>query len=163
MSAAERSGKRIATNRKARRDYEVLESLEAGVELQGTEVKSVRTGKIDLSGAFARVEGNSVTLHSLNIPAYEHGNRFNHDPVRPRRLLLHRREIGRLRNQAEEKGYSLIPLNLYLKRGWVKIELGVCRGKSRGDKRETLRRKTVDRETSREIARHRKQRSATGA
>lgn len=150
------SSKKLAANRKAFRDYQVLERLEAGIELRGTEVKSIREGHISFTGSFARVEDSQAILFNLNIAAYEHGNRFNHDPDRPRRLLLHRKEIDKLQVQTEQKGYALIPLSVYLKSGLVKIELGLCRGKSRGDKRETLRRKTADREAARAIARHKR-------
>jgi SsrA-binding protein len=152
MSGSSERASRLAANRKAFHDYEVLERFEAGIALVGTEVKSLRTGQVGLSGAFGRVAGNSLVLHGVNIPPYEQGNRFNHDPVRPRRLLMHRREIDRLRTAMEEKGLALVPLSVYLKKGWVKVELGLCRGKSHGDKRETLRRKMTDRETARDIA-----------
>jgi SsrA-binding protein len=156
MSAASpgKSSARLASNRKALRDYTVLERLETGIELHGTEVKSLRSGQAGLTGGFARVENGEVFLYNLNIPPYDHGNRFNHEPDRPRRLLLHRREIRRLEAQTERKGCALVPLSLYLNRGKVKVELGVCRGKSSHDKRETLRRKTADREAERAMARH---------
>ena len=144
----------LAVNRKARRDYVVLDRHEAGIELRGTEVKSIRAGQATLTGAFGRVEGNELFIYSLTIPTYEYGNRFNHEPTRPRRLLMHKREIRRLAVQTEQKGCSVIPLSLYLKKGKVKIEVGVCRGKRESDKRETLRRRTADREAAREIAHH---------
>ena len=146
------SYKRIASNRKARHDYFIIESFEAGVELRGTEVKSIRTGQVSLTGAHARVEDGDVLLCGVNIPPYEHGNRFNHPPDRPRRLLLHRREIRKLQVHLEQKGHALVPLGVYLKRGLVKIELGLCRGKQQRDKRETLRRKTAEREAARDRA-----------
>ena len=154
-SSPDKSYRKLATNRKARRDYFVLERHEAGIELLGTEVKSVRAGHLSLAGAFARVEKREVVLYHVNIQPYEYGNRFNHEPDRPRRLLFHRREINRLQVQIEQKGHSLVPRSVYLKKGKVKIELGVCRGKTRGDKRETLRRKTADREAAREMAKRR--------
>ena len=144
---------RLAVNRKARRDYHVIERLEAGIALLGTEVKAVRQAGVGFSGAFVRVENGEAVLLNLNIPPYEQGNRFNHEPTRPRRLLLHKREIRRIEADSEQKGLSLIPLALYLKHGRVKIELGVCRGKRQYDKRETLRRKTADRETARAMKR----------
>jgi SsrA-binding protein len=144
--------RKIASNRRAMRDYTVLERFEAGIELWGTEVKSLRAGQVGMSGSFARVENGEVCLFGLNIPPYEHGNRFNHDPDRPRRLLLHRREINRLQAQSEQKGHALVPLGVYFKKGLVKVELGVCRGKAQYDKRETLRRRTADREAERAMA-----------
>jgi len=152
MTESSENSRKVAANRKAFHDYQVLEKIEAGIELVGTEVKSVRTGQVGLSGAFGRREGGSIILQGVNIPPYEQGNRFNHDPVRPRRLLLHRREIERLGAAVEEKGLALVPLSIYLKRGWVKVEIGLCRGKTHGDKRETLRRKMTDRETARAMS-----------
>ena len=149
---AKKPHKRLATNRKALRDYHVLERYEAGIALLGTEVKSARDGHLSLAGAFARVEHDGVVLHNMTIQPYEHGNRFNHEPGRARRLLLHRGEIVKLRIHIEQKGHALIPLNVYLKKGLVKVELGLCKGKTRGDKRETLKRKTADREADRAIA-----------
>jgi len=147
--------KQLAANRRAFRDYSVLERFEAGIELRGTEVKSIRSGQASLAGAYARVENGEIFLHGFHVPSYEHGGSFNHDPDRPRRLLLHGREIHKLRGQTEQKGLALVPLNVYLERNLVKIELGLCRGKRRGDKRETLKRKTADREAARAIARRR--------
>jgi SsrA-binding protein len=152
MTESSENSRKLAGNRKAFHDYEVLERIEAGIVLVGTEVKSVRTGQVGLAGAFGRLESGSIFLHGVNIPPYEQGNRFNHDPVRPRRLLLHRREAEKLRSATEEKGLSVVPLSIYLKRGWVKVELGVCRGKTHGDKRETLRRKMTDREAARAVS-----------
>ena len=145
--------KQVVLNRKALRDYFVLEKLEAGLELRGTEVKSIRGGHISLTGAFARVEGGQVRLHSLNIPAYEYGGAFNHEPDRPRRLLLHRKEIRHLAVQVDQKGHALIPLRIYIRRGRVKVELGLCKGKHHQDKREVLRRRTAEREAARAMAR----------
>jgi SsrA-binding protein len=155
-ATAEKSRKFVAVNRRALHDYDVLERLEAGIGLRGTEVKSIRAGQVSLAGAFARPDERGVVVRNVNVPPYEHGGPFNHDPGRPRRLLLHRREIERLRDAAERKGCSLVPLSVYLRRGLVKMELGVCRGKRRADKRETLRRKTAAREAEREMARARR-------
>jgi SsrA-binding protein len=152
-SPSEKHHKTLANNRKAFHDYFVMERHEAGIELRGTEVKSIRNGQISLAGSFARIEGGQVILHHLTIPPYEFGNRFNHDPDRPRRLLLRKAEIRRLQVQTDQKGHTLVPLSLYLKRGMVKVEVGVCRGKAQFDKRETLKRKTADREAAREMAR----------
>lgn len=148
--------KKLADNRKAFRDYFVLERFEAGIELRGTEVKSVRAGHVSLASAFADVDEGEAILRDLNIKPYEHGNRFNHDPDRPRRLLLHRREIDRLRGQIEQKRLTLIPLSVYLKRGLVKVELGLCKGKQHTDRREELKRRDADREARRAIARARR-------
>lgn len=142
----------LAVNRKARHDYFVLERLEAGLELRGTEVKSVKNGHVSFVGAFARIERGEVFLQNLNIAAYDFGNRFNHEPDRPKRLLLHKHEIARLRAHVEQKGHTLVPLRVYLKRGVVKVELGLCKGKAQADKRDDLRRKTAERETARDIA-----------
>ena len=146
------TNKKIATNRKALRDYFVEERLEAGIQLRGTEVKSVKEGHISLVGSFASVENNKCILTNLNITPYEYGNRFNHDPIRPRQLLLHKREIRKLRMLVEQKGYTLIPLSIYLKKGLVKVEIGTCKGKRQVDKRETVKRKTAEREAERAIA-----------
>jgi SsrA-binding protein len=155
MPAAEGTLKNVASNRRALRDYHVLQRLEAGVALQGTEVKALRSGSASLVGSYARVEDGEVWAHNVNIPPYEFGNRFNHDVTRPRRLLLHRREIRHLQTDTEQKGCALIPLRLYFLRGRVKLELGVCKGKRSADKRETLRRRTMEREAQRAVARHR--------
>lgn len=151
-SSANQSFKRVASNRRALHDYHVVERLEAGIELRGTEVKSVREGQVSLVGAHIGVEGGQAVLAGMNIAAYEHGSHFNHAPERERRLLLHRREINRLRVHDEQKGHALIPLSVYLKKGIVKVEVGVCRGKRMADKRETLKRKTAEREAARAIA-----------
>ena len=146
----------LAANRKARRDYEVLSRLEAGIELRGTEVKSVRGGEANLTGAYAQPENGEIWAHHISIPAYEFGNRFNHEPERPRRLLLHKTEIRRLSAAVEQQGQTLIPLGLYLKQGKVKVDLGVCRGKTHADRRDTLRARTADRETQRAISARRR-------
>ena len=143
----------IATNRKAHRDYHVLDKLEAGVELRGTEVKSIRQGNLNLTDGHARLEKNGeVYLYGVHVNPYDHGNVHNHEPTRPRRLLLHRREIKRLFGQTAVKGHSLVPLRAYFKRGRVKIELGLCKGKQTIDKREDIKRRTADRETERAMA-----------
>ena len=141
----------LAANRKAFHDYTVIERMEAGVELRGTEVKSVRAGGVNLTGGFACVDRGELVLRDVHIAPYEQGSRFNHDPTRPRRLLMRAREIKALSNRIDAAGLTLVPLKLYFKRRWVKVELGLCRGKKTEDKRETLRRKTVDRETARAI------------
>lgn len=150
-SAPEKSFQVLSTNRKARHDFSVLDRFEAGIALQGTEVKSIRAGQINLTGGFALVTDTEIWLQDVHIAPYEFGNQFNHDPTRPRRLLLHRQEIRRLAGQVAQKGFTLIPLRCYLKRGRVKIEIGLCRGKQDPDKRETLRRREADREASRSM------------
>jgi SsrA-binding protein len=145
---------RVATNRKAFHEYVVLDRIEAGIELQGTEVKSVRTGNVTLTGGYARIENGQVTLHDVHIAPYACGNRFNHEPTRPRRLLLKQKEIDRLTSQVQQKGCALVPLTLYFRRNrWAKIELGICKGKQDADKRESLKRKTADLEARRAVRR----------
>jgi len=145
----------IATNRKARQNYQVLERLEAGIALLGTEVKAMRNHDVDLSAAFARLENNQVILYDLHVKPYIFGHQFNHEPRRPRRLLLHRREIDKLVGKLSATGRTLVPLSLYFnRRGLVKVELALCQGRQQGDKREALRRKEADRETRQAIARH---------
>jgi len=156
MTPARKPHKRLAANRKALRDYHVLERFEAGIALRGTEVKSARAGHVSLAGAYGRAEPDGITLHGMTIQPYEHGNRFNHEPDRPRRLLLHKREIDHLSAQVEQKGCALVPLNVYLKKGLVKVEIGLCRGKTHGDKRETMKRKTAQREAERAMAERRR-------
>jgi SsrA-binding protein len=156
--AAARDSKRqdkAATNRKALHDYFVVSRIETGIELVGTEVKSVRAGTVNLTGGYALIENGRMVLHDVHIAPYECGNRFNHSPTRPRNLLLHRREIHRLAGQMAQKGHALIPLKMYFSGRWAKVELGVCKGKQDADKRETLRRKDADREARKAIARAR--------
>jgi SsrA-binding protein len=139
----------VARNRKARHEYEVLETFEAGIELKGPEVKSLRASGVSFQDAFARVDQGEVWLHSLHISPYEQANRFNHDPTRPRRLLLSRQEIRQLHAKAEEKGLTLVPLDIYFVRGYAKLTLAVARGKKLHDKREALKRRQQDREARR--------------
>lgn len=139
----------VARNRKARHEYEILASYEAGVALRGPEVKSLRGGGVSFQDAFARVESGEVWLHNLHISPYEQANRFNVDPVRPRRLLLTRQEIRQLAVKTEEKGLTLVPLEIYFTRGYAKVELAVGRGKKLHDKRETIKRRQQDREARR--------------
>jgi SsrA-binding protein len=146
---AEEGKKVVATNRKARHEYEVLDTFEAGLVLRGPEVKSLREGKVGFQDAFARVEGGEVWLHSLHISPYEQANRFNEDPLRPRKLLLHRQEILRLIGKVEEKGLTLVPLSIYFRRGYAKVTLALARGRKTYDKREKLKRKTQEDEARR--------------
>lgn len=141
----------IVKNRKAFHDYEVVDRFEAGIELRGTEVKSLRGGHITLKDSYGDIEGGQIFLVGTHIDPYEQGNLFNHDPERPRRLLLHKREIFRLHQQVAEKGMTLIPLSMYFKQGRVKVELGLCRGKHTIDKRVSLRERDIQRETDRTL------------
>ena len=138
--------KLVATNKKAFHDYFILEKFEAGVSLLGTEVKSIREGRINLKDGYANIRGGEAFLFNCHISPYTHGNRQNHEPTRTRKLLLQRKEIRKLIGKTQEKGLTLIPIRVYLKRGLIKIELGLARGKKLYDKRETERRKESDRE-----------------
>ena len=139
----------IAQNRKARHDYQILETVECGIVLHGTEVKSCRMRSVAMQDAYARAEGNQILVYNLNISPYSHGNLFNHTPVRPRTLLLHKREILKIAQRVREKGLALIPLKMYLSHGKIKLELGLARGKAYEDKRETLRIRQEDLEMRR--------------
>lgn len=140
----------VARNRKARHEYEILETWEAGLVLRGPEVKSLREGKASLQDAFARVEDGEVWLHNLHIPPYGPAGPWNEeDPRRPRKLLLKNHEIRQLIGKVEEKGLTLVPLDLYFRRGWARTTLALARGKKVHDKRETLKRKMHDREARR--------------
>lgn len=143
----------IAKNRRARHEYHVADSVEVGVVLRGTEVKSVRLGNVQLIDSFAKIEGEELFLYGTHISPYEFGNRANVDPTRTRKLLAHKREILRLHRQVIEKGMTLIPLSVYLKRGRVKVEIGLCRGKKTYDKRETIEKREAGREMERAIKR----------
>lgn len=141
----------IAQNKKARHDYFIIETLEAGIELFGTEVKSVRLGKVNLADAYASVDRSEVYIKGMNISPYEHGNIFNRDPLRERRLLLHKKEIRKLIGQLQQQGYSLIPLSIYLKGSLVKVSLAVAKGKKLYDKREDIAKKDMKREMERDL------------
>ena len=141
--------KSIARNKRARFDYHILETWEAGLVLTGTEVKSLRVGKANISDAYAVVNGGEVFLLNLHIPFYEQGNRFNHEPTRTRKLLLHRREIRRMIGAVEREGLTLIPLELYFKRGVAKVALALGKGKKVHDKRAAERRRDDEREIAR--------------
>jgi len=152
---AEGGRKIVAKNRRAWHEYFIDETVEAGLVLTGTEIKSIRAGKVNLQDAHARVENGEAWLHGLNIAAYDHGNRFNVEPARRRKLLLHRREIDRLLGRAQERGLTLIPLSIYLRNGFAKAEIAIARGKKLYDKRQPL----ADREARREVERVMKDRS----
>jgi SsrA-binding protein len=140
------SEKLFATNKKAFHDYFILEKLEAGIVLVGTEVKSIREARINLKDSYAMIRQGEAFLLNCHISPYSHGNRQNHDPTRTRKLLLHDKEIRRLIGKTQEKGLTVVPLRVYLRRGRIKVELGVARGKKLHDKRETERRKELDQE-----------------
>ena len=139
----------VARNRRARFEYEILDSVEAGIELRGPEVKSLRAGKANLSEGYAAVRGGEIFLIGVHISPYAQAGRENPDPRRERRLLLHRAEIGRLAGQLAQRGLTLVPLELYFRNGRAKVELGLARGKRRSDKRETIRRREQEREMQR--------------
>lgn len=136
----------FAENRKARHDYTVLENIECGIQLSGTEVKSIRRGGVSLSGSYGAVLKGELWLVGADIAGYEFGNRFNHDPKRNRKLLVHAGEIRELKMKTEAKGLTLVPLKIFLKHGRIKVDLGVCRGRQLHDKREALRKKAMDRD-----------------
>lgn len=158
MSKKEPSGtagvRMICQNKKAFHDYEILETFEAGMVLQGTEVKSLREGRANLKDSHAKIRGDEVFLYGLHISAYRHASYNNHEPERLRKLLLHRREIKRLVGKTVERGLTLVPLKLYFKQGKAKVELALARGKKMYDKRETLKRKQEAREMDRIRKRH---------
>ena len=141
----------ISVNRQAYHDYFVERTIEAGISLVGTEIKSIRDGKVNLRGSYAIARNGELWLENAHIAVYEHGNRYNHEPLRNRKLLLHRREIEQLQAKVATKGLTLIPLKLYLKGGRAKIELGLCRGKKLYDKREAIAERDVKREMERII------------
>jgi SsrA-binding protein len=148
-AAAASSVRVAARNRKARHDYEILTSFEAGIVLQGTEVKSLRAGSVNLKDSYATVEGGEVYLYNAHISAYEPGTRYNHEPERVRKLLLNRAEIRRLIGRTQQQGLTLVPLSIYFTRGKAKVELALARGKKRYDKRESIARRQADRDLER--------------
>jgi len=149
---AEPKNPEIASNRKALRDFHILETIEAGIELKGTEVKSLRAGKAQLRASYARVERRQIFLHDCDIQPYERASHEQHEPKRPRRLLLHRQEIDRLAGEVEISGRTLVALRLYWKNGRVKVALGLGKGKADTDKRADLKKRAQDRETDRLLA-----------
>jgi SsrA-binding protein len=149
----ESTKKTLARNKKALHEYQILEQYEAGIALVGPEVKSIRAGKVSLAESFARVERGEVWLHDMHVSPYDPASRWNADPLRPRKLLLHTREIRKLIGATEQKGLTLVPLELYLYRGKVKVAIALARGKKLHDKRESLKRKDVQREIQRAVSR----------
>ena len=141
--------KSITQNRRARHDYYIEDTIEAGIALIGTEVKSLRAGRASLNDSYAEITGGEVVLQNAHIDQYEPASRFNHNPLRPRRLLLHKREIRKLQSKVAERGYTLVPLSLYFKDGRVKVELALARGKKTYDKREAIKAREQERESRR--------------
>jgi SsrA-binding protein len=144
----------IAENRKARFDYSIEETYECGIELQGTEVKSVKNGNISFPHSFAEITNGVVWLENFHISEYAYSSIFNHNPDRPKKLLLHREEIKKITRKVEEKGNTLIPINFYLKNGRVKLTLGVCKGKKMFDKRATIKNRDIERDIQREFSKN---------
>jgi len=143
----------VATNRKARHEYFILATFEAGIELRGSEIKSIRAGQISLGEAYIKIDGQEAWLVDAHIAPYEQANQFNHDPLRPRRLLLHRDEIHKLWDTVRQKGVTVIPLRVYLKQGRAKVEIATAKGKKLYDKREDIARRDIEREMQRELHR----------
>lgn len=142
----------LVKNKKVFHDFQILDKFEAGIELKGTEVKSCRMRNISFIDSHVKIENGQILLYNVHIAPYECGNIFNHDPVRPRRLLMHRREIRKLLQNIREKGLTIVPIGFHLKKRCVKVEIALAKGKTHGDKRDTLRRKQHDLETRRAIA-----------
>lgn len=144
--------KPIAKNKRAWFEFEILQKVEAGIELKGTEVKSLRAGKVSIDESFGRIEDGEVFLHGLHIAIYEPATVMNHEPTRVRKLLLHRREIKKLAGKVEQRGFTLLPLSIYFRHGLVKVQLGLARGKSLVDRRESIKRRDEERQVQREMA-----------
>ncbi len=151
MSVAETEGKLMAQNKKARHDYFIEETYEAGIVLTGTEIKAIRAGRMNLKDSFARIRNGEAYLHNAHISEYEQGNRYNHEPTRARKLLLHKKQIDKLIGETQQQGYSVVPLKVYIKNGFAKVLIGLAKGKKNYDKRETLKRKDAKREMDRAI------------
>ena len=151
MAVLKEKIKIVCDNRKARHEYNFLEVFEAGIELRGTEVKSLRAGKGNIQDAYAKIEDGQMILYNMHISPYEMGNRFNHDPKRPRRLLLHKNEIIKLYSKVREKGLTIIPTKVYFSKSLIKVEIALAQGKKLYDKREDMISKTIRRETERSL------------
>ena len=145
------SGKVLAQNRKARHDYAIVDTIEAGIVLKGTEIKSIRAARINLKDGYATIRNGEIFLQNVHISPYEQGNVFNHDPVRTRKLLMHKKQIARLVGETKSSGYTLVPLKVYIKDGYAKVLIGLAKGKKKYDKREDLKRKDQKREIAREM------------
>jgi SsrA-binding protein len=155
-SPAAAGGKRVlVVNRRARHEYDIEDSVEAGIVLTGTEIKSVRAGKVQLQDAYARIQDGEAWVHNIHIAPYEQGNRSNVEAVRPRKLLLHRREINRLLGKAQEKGLTLVPLSMYLRNGFAKVEVALGRGRKLYDKREAIAAREAKRDQERALSERR--------
>jgi SsrA-binding protein len=144
----------VSTNRKARHDYEILDTYEAGLVLTGSEIKSIRAGHVNLREGFVQMRGNELWLLNTHIATYDQAGQFGHDPLRPRKLLLHRKEINRIAARVQEKGLTIVPTMLYLTRGLAKVEIALARGKRQYDKRESLRRRDSQRQIERTLREH---------
>ena len=155
ISDRKRAERLLADNRKAHHDYHILGTYEAGIVLLGTEVKSIREGRVNLRDSFARVEGGEVFIYNIHVSPYSHRGYADHEPTRRRKLLLHKGEIRRLIGKTVERGMTLVPVRMYLKNGRVKVVVGVAKGKKTYDKRETIRRREAERETRRAIKQRR--------
>ncbi|MDN6639141.1 MAG: SsrA-binding protein SmpB [Tetragenococcus sp.] len=145
------NGKLVAQNRKARHDYSVIETVEAGLSLKGTEIKAIRNGRINLKDGFVRFRDGEAYLFNVHISPYDQGNLFNHDPLRSRKLLMHKKQITKLYEQSQTKGMTVIPLKVYIKNGYAKVLVGLAKGKREYDKRETLKRKDQERQIQRAL------------
>ncbi len=151
MSKTKHQNPTIAQNRKARHDYDILETIEAGIVLKGTEIKSIRNGQISLQDGFAGFRGEELWLYNVHIPQFKEGNQFNHDPLRTRKLLLKKKELKRLMGLTQQAGHTLVPLKVYIKNGVAKVLIGLARGKKQYDKRETIKRKDQQRDIQRAL------------
>ncbi|GAJ25923.1 tmRNA-binding protein SmpB [Liquorilactobacillus sucicola DSM 21376 = JCM 15457] len=151
MTKGKHNERPLAQNRKASHDYSIIDTIEAGVVLTGTEIKSIRNRRINLKDGFAQVRNGEVWLMNVHISPYDQGNQFNHDPLRNRKLLLHKKQIQRLMNESSNKGITLVPLKVYLKGGFAKVLLGIGKGKRAYDKRETIKRKDQERQIQRTL------------
>jgi len=154
--AREKGRRLVASNKRARHDYAILDTYEAGMVLTGTEVKSLRAGRASLTDAFAHIDGGEIWLHGMHIPEYVNGTWTNHTPRRVRKLLLNRREIDKIAGRLAESGITLIPLSVYFNNGYAKVELGLARGKKTWDKRQDIAKRDADREIARVMGRRRK-------
>ncbi|MFF2459397.1 SsrA-binding protein SmpB [Peribacillus simplex] len=143
------SGKQLAQNKKAYHDFFIEQTFEAGIVLKGTEIKSIRAARVNLKDAFAKIENGEIYLHNMHVSPYEQGNQFNHDPLRTRKLLLHKKEINKLIGETKETGYTIVPLKMYLKNGFAKVLIGLGKGKKQYDKREDLKKKEAKRDIER--------------
>ncbi|MDL4839318.1 SsrA-binding protein SmpB [Aquibacillus rhizosphaerae] len=148
---AKGQGKVLAQNRKANHEFSIEETYEAGLVLKGTEIKSIRAGRVNMKDSFARIERGEALLYNMHISTYEQGNRFNHEPTRTRKLLLHRKEIDKLIGETQQAGYALVPLKMYIKNGVAKVLIGLGKGKKKYDKREDLKQKQAKRDIDRAL------------